>query len=87
MSPFISQIRAYSVPDGYANRTPYEAIVTVVHHSDTTVYLCAAVGNINMHTWSVLMGILRSQGVTTVMYERHGKMKTRNLTAEKEVAE
>jgi hypothetical protein len=79
MSPFIEHLRVYSVPDGYAKRLPYDVIVTVVHLSDTWVYIGAAVGVINMQTWDAAMDLLRAKGVETIQYERHGRMKTRKI--------
>lgn len=82
MTTFISTMRVYSAADGYANRIPYEAILTVAHLSDSHVYLCAAVGSINKRTWDAAMAQLSAQGVKTIQYERHGRMKTFSLQKE-----
>jgi hypothetical protein len=76
MTPEVSSIRAYDQPGGYENRRPYLAIVTVTHLNDTTVYLHSGVGTVDRETWVKVLDLLRSQGVTTLMMERHGEMKT-----------
>jgi hypothetical protein len=76
MTPEVSSIRAYDQPGGYENRRPYLAIVTVTHLTDTTVYLHSGVGKVDRETWTKVLDLLRSQGVTTLMMERHGEMKT-----------
>ena len=75
----VSSVRVYDRPDGYANRLPYSAIVTVSHLNDTTVYLHGAVGVMDRQVWASLLDLLREQGVTTVMLERHGRMQSRTL--------
>jgi hypothetical protein len=79
MTTKVSVLRAYDEPGGYEARTPYKAILTIDHLTDRIAYLSAAVGVIDMETWDRAMEMLKAQGVTTVMYERHGKMKTRTL--------
>lgn len=74
ITPFISHIRAYVEPDGYAQRRPYQAITTVVNMGDTA-FLCAAVGDVNRETWAETLRLLKSQGYERVQLERHGKMK------------
>lgn len=79
MTPQTSVIRAYDQPGGYERRLPYRAVVTVTHMNDTTVYLQAAVGKVDRETWEKVLDLLRSQGVTTLIMERHGEMKTITL--------
>lgn len=79
ITPATSNIRAYNAPDGYEKRRPYLAIVTVCHLTDTIVYLCGAIGTVDRETWEKTLDLLRGQGVTTVMLERHGRMRTIEL--------
>lgn len=79
MSRSVSEVRAYDQPDGYALRLPYRAIVTVKHLGDDVVYLGAAVGTLNLGDFPALLAMLKAQGVTTVMFERHGRMKKRSI--------
>lgn len=79
ITPSVSEVRSYDQPEGYDQRIPYLAIVTVSHLTPTTVYLHAAVGDVDRETWTKLLEMLRENGVTTVMLERHGKMKTISL--------
>lgn len=79
---FVSHLRSYDRPDGYEKRLPYRAILTISHLTPTTVYLSGAregEGGIDRETWRAAMAKLKGQGVTTVMFERHGKMKTYNI--------
>lgn len=81
ISTAVSNIRAYDQPGGYENRRPYQAIVTVTHLTDKIVYLQGAVGVVCRETWTKTLQLLRESGVTTVMLERHGRMKTIELSA------
>ena len=80
MTPEVSSIRAYDQPGGYENRRPYLAIVTVTHLTDKIVYLHGAVGSVCRETWAKTLDLLRERGVTKVMLERHGRMKTIELS-------
>lgn len=79
MTTEVSSVRAYDQPGGYEKRRPYRAIIKVTHLTETMVYLHAAVGKSDKETWDALQNLLRERGVTTVMLERHGKMKTIDL--------
>ncbi len=79
MTPFVSQVRLYDEPDGYARRVPYKAIVTITHLTDKTVYLSAAVGDLTLDVYPALLAMLKERGIESVMMERHGRMKTLNL--------
>ncbi|MDQ2822042.1 MAG: hypothetical protein M3Y65_16880 [Pseudomonadota bacterium] len=76
MTPAVSNIRAYDQPNGYENRIPYLGILTVMHLTETTVYLMGAIGTINRETRTKAFDMLRERGITTVIVERHGQMKT-----------
>jgi hypothetical protein len=76
MTPLTSDIRAYlDKPNGYADREPYRAKLTVLHLSDTLVYLQGAMGVVDRATWHAFFDLMRSRGVTKVQLERHGRMK------------
>ncbi|HEX5126511.1 MAG TPA: hypothetical protein VFW00_07200 [Rhodocyclaceae bacterium] len=79
MTTEVSVLRAYDQPNGYEQRLPYLAILTITHLSDTAVYLHKAVGKIDRETWNRAMEMLAAKGVRTVQYERHGRMKTINI--------
>jgi hypothetical protein len=79
MTPEVSSIRAYDQSGGYEKRLPYLAIVTVTHLTDKIIYLHGAVGKVDRETWEKTLDLLRERGVTTVMLERHGRMKTIEL--------
>jgi len=81
MTPHVSFIRVYDQPDGYEKRVPYLGILAVTHLTDTTVYVHGAVGQITRQAHDQALEMLRAQGVTTVMYERRGRMKTKTLPA------
>ena len=77
----VSTIRAYDQPDGYTRRLPYLGIVTVTHLTDRVVYLHGAVGKFDREALVQAMQLLRERGITTVMLERHGRLKTIELAA------
>jgi hypothetical protein len=75
----VSTIRAYDAPGGYEARRPYDGIITVDHLTSSTVYVHGAVGKIDRATHARALNMLRELGVTKVMYERRGQIKTINL--------
>ena len=79
MAREVSTIRVYSAPGGYEARRPYDGIITVTHLTSSTVYVHGAVGKIDRATHARALNMLRELGVTTVMYERRGRMKTIEL--------
>lgn len=87
MTPATSNIRAYDQPNGYEDRVPYLAILTVMHLTDKVVYLQGTVGKVDRETWDKAFELLRERGVTTVMLERRGRMRTIVLPAFDSAAE
>ena len=79
MTPEVSTIRVYDAPGGYEARRPYAGIITVTHLTDRVVYVHGAVGQVDRATYSQALAMLAQLGVTTVMYERRGQMKTLSL--------
>jgi hypothetical protein len=79
MTPEVSTIRAYSAPGGYEARRAYDGIITVTHLTSSTVYVHGAVGKIDRAAYECALNMLRELGVTKVMYERRGRMKTIEL--------
>jgi hypothetical protein len=79
MTPTMSTIRVYDKPNGYDERRPYLGLVTVIHLTDKTAYVCGAVGKIDRATRATAFSMLRDLGITKLMYERRGKMKTTEL--------
>jgi len=75
----VSTIRVYSAPDGYEERRPYDGIITVSHLTNWFAYVHGAVGQVDRATYTAALNMLRDRGVTTVMYERRGRMKTIKL--------
>lgn len=86
MTTQVATIRVYDRPDGYDRRLPYLGLMTATYLNDTTVYLHGAVmqraiRRIDRETRRKVLAMLREQGVTTVMFERRGHMKTKELPA------
>jgi hypothetical protein len=79
METTVSTIRAYDGPGGYEARRPYDGIITVDHLTSNTVYMHGAVGKIDRATHALALDMLRERGITTVMYERRGQIKTIKL--------
>jgi len=75
MAREVSTIRVYSAPGGYEARRPYDGVITVSHLTDWFTYVHGAVGKIDRATYEAALNMLRDLGVTTVMYERRGRMK------------
>ncbi|MBD8632747.1 hypothetical protein IFT74_15390 [Oxalobacteraceae sp. CFBP 8755] len=74
-----STIRVYAEPGGYEARRPYLGIIAVDHLTSSLVYVHGAVGKIDRATYEAALNMLRDLGVTTVMYERRGRLKTIEL--------
>jgi hypothetical protein len=81
----VSTIRVYDAPGGYEARRPYDGIITIDHLTSSTVYVHGAVGKIDRATHARALNMLRELGVTTVMYERRGQMKTIQLSGTNEI--
>ena len=79
MAREVSTIRVYSAPGGYEARRPYDGIITVTHLTSSVAYVHGAVGKVDRATHARALNMLRDLGVTTVMYERRGRMKTIEL--------
>jgi len=79
MATAVSTIRVYDGPGGYEARRAYLGIMTVSHLTDSTVYVHGAVGQIDRATYENALNMLSDLGITTVMYERRGRMKTVEL--------
>ena len=79
MTPEVSTIRVYDAPGGYEARRKYQGIITVTHLTDRVVYVHGAVGQVDRATYAQALDMLAELGVTTVMYERRGRMKTIEL--------
>ena len=74
-----STIRVYAEPGGYEARRPYLGIIAVDHLTSSIAYVHGAVGKVDRATYTAALNELREIGVTTVMYERRGRMKTIEL--------
>jgi hypothetical protein len=79
MATSVSTIRVYEAPGGYEARRKYQGIITVSHLTDRVVYVHGAVGQVDRATYVQALAMLAQLGVTTVMYERRGRMKTIEL--------
>jgi hypothetical protein len=79
MTPHVEFIRVYDQPGGYEKRLPYAGILAVTFLTDKVVYLHGAVGRVDRVVHAQAFDMLRTRGVSTVMVERHGRMKTIEL--------
>jgi hypothetical protein len=79
MSPHVEFIRVYDQPDGYEKRLPYVGILGVTFLTNKIVYLHGAVGRVDRTAYAQATAMLRARGITTLMVERHGQMKTIEL--------
>ena len=74
-----SVIRVYDEPNGYTERKPYIASATIDYLTNDTAYLSNLMGSVSRSLMRSVKRHLKKQGVKTLMYERHGKMKTERL--------
>lgn len=81
LTPKSSTIRVYDQPNGYEKRLPYVGIVSIDHLTDWLVYIHGAVGKIDRETLGQAYALLREQGVTTALVERHRQVKVIRLTS------
>lgn len=79
MTPHVEFIRVYDQPGGYKKRLPYAGILAVTYLNDKVVYLHGAVGRVDRAVHAQAFELLRARGISTVMVERHGRMKTIEL--------
>jgi hypothetical protein len=79
MTPHVEFIRVYDQPDGYEKRLPYICILAVTHLTNKVTYLHGAHGKVDRATRAQAFDMLRARGVTTVLVERHGILKTIEL--------
>jgi hypothetical protein len=79
MSPHVEFIRVYDQPGGYEKRLPYVGILGVTFLTEKIVYLHGAVGRVDRTAYAQATAMLRARGITTLMVERHGRMKTIEL--------
>jgi hypothetical protein len=77
ITPVVSQIRIYHVPNGYEERIPYEGIITVTHITDKMAYLSGAHGIIDRSIYRKIIELLKEQGIDEVFYERRGTFITK----------
>jgi len=78
--PIVTQIRVYSEPDGYENKIPYDAIMTVQYVSDSTAYVEGLQGKINIRVIKELVKILKDNGVRGFWYTRDTELKYAELS-------
>lgn len=79
MTPHVEFIRVYAQPDGYEKRVPYIGIMAVTRLTDKVSYLHGAFGRIDRAIHAQALQLLRERGMTTLLVERHGKLKTIEL--------
>lgn len=79
MTPHVEFIRVYDQPDGYEKRLPYICILAVTHLTNKVAYLHGAHGKVTRATRAHAFDMLRARGITTVMVERHGILKSIEL--------
>lgn len=80
MTPHVEFIRVYDQPDGYEKRLPYIGIMAVTHLSPGVIWvhgahIDSAVAKVNRQLHAQVLDMLRTRGITTLLVERHGKMK------------
>lgn len=77
--PLVWTLRLYEGPDGYERRLPYRAVATVSLFGNRA-WISGLHGRIDRAAWRLLNDWLKSQGVTSVAMERHGRRIERPVT-------
>ncbi len=72
ITPVVSHLRVYEEGDSYEARSPYTCIMTVVYHSDDTVHLIGAHGELGRATIREIKAVLKAAGVKRMTYEHKG---------------
>jgi len=76
----ISHIRIFNEGESYEERDPYIGILTLQYLTDEVVYICGAHGvEMNREIYNLCVKALKKQGVTSMVYERHGKIKQKDI--------
>lgn len=63
----------------YYNKKSYDTILTMHHIGDDEVYICGLHGKLNRKVLIAIFGELKSMGIKTVRFERHGKNRVHIL--------
>jgi len=74
-----SVIRAYREPNGYQKRAPYFASCHVDYLTEKAVFISSLMGEVNRQMMRKLKEHLKRNGVETLAYERHGKLRVEKL--------
>ena len=72
----ITQIRVYKTSEGYNNKKPYEAILTLQYIGDDELFIEGLRGRVGMFIRDELKTLLKSKGVKTLKYFRNGKIRS-----------
>ena len=74
LTPLAAHIRVYAEGKSYANRDPYEGILTIMYLTNDTVYLTGAHGSVTGALRVKAMKLLASKGIKHVSYHRNNKL-------------
>ena len=72
----VTQVRVYESPEGYNNKVPYSAILTLQYIADDIVYIEGLRGEISIDFYKSLKNLLKSKNIKQAMYYRDtGELK------------
>lgn len=76
----VSQVRIYKTPDGYQNKAPYDAILTLHYIGDDEVFIEGLQGSIDFSFVRELISNLQDRGIKLLRYFRNGDVKVVKLS-------
>lgn len=74
VEPFIWTLRVYETEQGYEQRKPYIAVATISILGEKA-WISGLHGKFNREIWKAIENWLISKGVTSVLTERHNKLR------------
>lgn len=63
----------------YYNKDAYDTILTLHHIGDDEIFICGMHGKMNRKVLVTIFSELKSMGIKTVKFERHGNIKVHKL--------
>tara|TARA_Y100000590_G_C15343320_1_gene872290 strand:- start:148 stop:402 length:255 start_codon:yes stop_codon:yes gene_type:complete len=71
----ITQVRVYNTPEGYNNKKPYEAILTLQYIGDDEVFIEGLRGSVGIFIRNEIIELMKGKGVKLIRYLRNGKIR------------
>lgn len=79
LQPSVTIARWYDEGQSFELKSPYRAICSIMHLTDTEVFIFGMHGTLSKTDMAELFIELRSRGIETVTAERKGQLTRRNI--------